>query len=385
MPQFEWQKLSAARCDFSIGLAMFVIGLAKKLLIADSLAEYADHSSPRLQASRLVLRGMGGRPGLCVSAVFRFFGLLGHGDRAVAAFRRRLPLNFNSPYKASNHRVLASLAHDAVSVPSRLSVFPFGGNRQGPIRRHVNLMATMLLGGLWHGAGWNFVIWGGLHGLYLIVNHAWQSLRPNLCKTAGGDEGSNLMDLSLCDACLGFLSILRISRRQFGFIRVVRRQWACRPGVARRADAGCSTADRGAGDYYLPRRYNQFVLNWAWVVVASALVFSFPNSQELLRRYRPAFSKSERSGPGLLSWRPTAQWALIIGFLGYYLLPVAFPSHRVSLLPVLTRVSAISGALVATTLLLVLVLVAAFNVLIDPYGYFRTPAVPGLNSVKSLT
>src|SRR5581483_9403477 len=51
---------------------------------------------------------------------------------------------------------------------------PLGGNRLGEQRRYLNLMATMLLGGLWHGAGWNFVIWGGLHGLFLLVNHAWR-------------------------------------------------------------------------------------------------------------------------------------------------------------------------------------------------------------------
>ena len=53
--------------------------------------------------------------------------------------------------------------------------FPLGGNRKGPVRRHVNLLITMLLGGLWHGAGWNFVLWGGLHGVYLVVNHAWRN------------------------------------------------------------------------------------------------------------------------------------------------------------------------------------------------------------------
>jgi D-alanyl-lipoteichoic acid acyltransferase DltB (MBOAT superfamily) len=56
--------------------------------------------------------------------------------------------------------------------------FPLGGNRQGSVRRYVNLMLTMLIGGLWHGAGWNFVLWGGLHGVYLVTNHLWRTLRP---------------------------------------------------------------------------------------------------------------------------------------------------------------------------------------------------------------
>ena len=54
---------------------------------------------------------------------------------------------------------------------------PLGGNRKGKLRRHVNLLITMLLGGLWHGANWTFLVWGGLHGMYLVINHAWQGLR----------------------------------------------------------------------------------------------------------------------------------------------------------------------------------------------------------------
>src|SRR5262249_38495845 len=65
------------------------------------------------------------------------------------------------------HMTLSRFLRDYLYVP-------LGGNRRGRLRRYVNLMITMLLGGLWHGAGWTFVIWGGLHGLYLVIHHAWQ-------------------------------------------------------------------------------------------------------------------------------------------------------------------------------------------------------------------
>ena len=111
-----------------------------------------------------------------------YFDFSGYSDMAIGLSRMfgvRLPLNFNSPYKAAEHnRVLAPMAHDAFPIPSRLPLLLLGRQSQGPIRRHVNLMTTMLLGGLWHGAGWNFVIWGGLHGTFLIINHVWQALRP---------------------------------------------------------------------------------------------------------------------------------------------------------------------------------------------------------------
>ncbi len=84
----------------------------------------------------------------------------------------RFPLNFASPYKARDIAdVLAPLAHHAEPVPARLRLHSHSAaTGRGEARRNVNLMATMLLGGLWHGAAWNFVLWGGLHGLFLIVH-----------------------------------------------------------------------------------------------------------------------------------------------------------------------------------------------------------------------
>ena len=83
----------------------------------------------------------------------------------------RFPLNFASPYKAANIAEFWRCWHITLSRFLRDHVYiPLGGNRHGEARRNVNLMATMLLGGLWHGAAWNFVLWGGLHGLYLVVH-----------------------------------------------------------------------------------------------------------------------------------------------------------------------------------------------------------------------
>jgi alginate O-acetyltransferase complex protein AlgI len=101
-------------------------------------------------------------------------------------FGVKLPINFDSPYKAASiidfwrrwHMTLSQFLRDYLYIP-------LGGNRNGKVMRHVNLMITMLLGGLWHGANWTFVIWGGLHGLYLVVNHAWRSLFAKRTPTHG--------------------------------------------------------------------------------------------------------------------------------------------------------------------------------------------------------
>ena len=91
-----------------------------------------------------------------------------------------LPINFNSPYKATSiidfwrrwHITLSRFLRDYLYIP-------LGGNRVGNGRCFSNIMVVMLLGGLWHGAGWTFIIWGGLHGIYIVINHGWRQIRPN--------------------------------------------------------------------------------------------------------------------------------------------------------------------------------------------------------------
>jgi len=68
------------------------------------------------------------------------------------------------------------MAYDPIQIFTRLSLYSLGGNRKGPVRQNINLLVTMLLGGLWHGASWSFVFWGCLHGSFLVVNHAFQTL-----------------------------------------------------------------------------------------------------------------------------------------------------------------------------------------------------------------
>ncbi len=94
-------------------------------------------------------------------------------------FSIRLPMNFDSPYQATSviafwrrwHMTLSRFLRDYLYIP-------LGGGRRGRARRYANLLATMLIGGLWHGAAWGFVIWGGLHGVYLVINHFWRRIRP---------------------------------------------------------------------------------------------------------------------------------------------------------------------------------------------------------------
>lgn len=180
MPQFGLAKNYRPRLEnIALGTSFFVIGLAKKVLLADSFAEY---STPIFDATR-----DGATPSAFVAwsgalaYTFQiYFDFSGYSDMAVGLskmFGIDLPLNFNSPYKSLNiidfwrrwHMTLSQFLRDYLYIA-------LGGNRHGRIRRYVNLLTTMLLGGLWHGANWTFVVWGALHGIYLVMNHAWQAV-----------------------------------------------------------------------------------------------------------------------------------------------------------------------------------------------------------------
>ncbi|MGA7713890.1 MAG: MBOAT family O-acyltransferase [Rhizomicrobium sp.] len=178
IPQFSQSRTKAQRdSDLSLGVTLFTIGLAKKTLIAENLAPFADVV---FQAAR---------QGVAVSATDAWLGTLffafqiyfdfsAYTDMALGSscmLGIRLPFNFNSPYKAASIIDFWRRWHVSLSTFLRdYLYFSLGGNKQGKLRRYANLMITMLLGGLWHGANWTFMIWGGLHGTYLIVNHAWR-------------------------------------------------------------------------------------------------------------------------------------------------------------------------------------------------------------------
>jgi len=163
--------------DMLAGVLLFSLGLAKKVLIADQLRFGGDRlfEAVELGIEPSLAEAWFGM--LCYTFQI-YFDFSGYSDMALGLgrmFGLRLPVNFNSPYKAASiidfwRRWNITLSHflrDYLYVP-------LGGNRRGPLLRYANLWSVMLVGGLWHGAGWTFVVWGGLHGLYLAINHAWR-------------------------------------------------------------------------------------------------------------------------------------------------------------------------------------------------------------------
>jgi len=183
MPQFADRRIYRFDVtNFGIGATFFFIGLFKKVVLADGVQPFVGpvfDADPSYQLTFLEAW-----LGALAYTVQLYFDFSGYSDMAIGLsklFNIDLPLNFNSPYKSHNiiefwrrwHMTLSRFLRDYLYIP-------LGGNRHGPLRRHGNLMATMLLGGLWHGAGWNFVMWGGLHGLCLVCNHGWRGFRARV-------------------------------------------------------------------------------------------------------------------------------------------------------------------------------------------------------------
>ena len=178
IPQFESAAAKRPNPHLMLcGLVIFAIGLFKKTCLADGIQPLVGPAfganSPSFDQAWI---------GALAYTFQLYFDFSGYCDMAIGIslmFGIFLPLNFNSPYKATSiidfwrrwHMTLSQFLRDYLYIP-------LGGNRRGRIMRYVNLMITMLLGGLWHGAAWTFVVWGALHGVYLCINHAWNNYGP---------------------------------------------------------------------------------------------------------------------------------------------------------------------------------------------------------------
>jgi alginate O-acetyltransferase complex protein AlgI len=180
MPQFEQRgtyRMNAA--NIAAGLSIFAIGLVKKVVLADGVSPYADSVFDAADGGAVPTRAEGWIGALAYTLQL-YFDFSGYSDMAIGLsllFNVRLPFNFDSPYKAASISDFWRRWHMSLSAFLRDYLYiPLGGNQKGAVRRYVNLMVTMVLGGLWHGASWTFVFWGGLHGLYLVVNHGFRSL-----------------------------------------------------------------------------------------------------------------------------------------------------------------------------------------------------------------
>ena len=319
MPQFALPETYRLRAEnISVGLTMFSIGLFKKVVLADSFAHTADRVFA-VGMSPSLIDAWGGALAYTLQIYFDFSG---YSDMAIGLSRMfgvRLPLNFNSPYKSANivefwrrwHMTLSRFLRDYL-------YFPLGGNRLGEFRRYVNLMITMLLGGLWHGAGWTFVVWGGIHGAYLSLHHLFES------RSKSGSQAV----ASAARKIGGTVATFAVVVVAWVFFR------ATSMGMAGRVLTGMS----GLGAIEVPPRLMRLASPAAeWLaahgVTASShlmidretalllgagllIVWLLPNSQEILGGFDPALGYKPAPSRGLrLAWSPSFAWVTSIAVL----------------------------------------------------------------------
>lgn len=177
MPQFNSLKNKVMNYqNISAGIFLFSIGLFKKIVIADTFAQWANAGFETTQMLNLFEAWA-----TSLSYTFQlYFDFSGYTDMALAVaflFNIRLPINFNSPYKALNIQDFWRRWHITLSRFLRDYIYiPLGGNRYGEFRTYANLFTVFLIGGLWHGASWMFIIWGALHGIAIVIHRAWHQM-----------------------------------------------------------------------------------------------------------------------------------------------------------------------------------------------------------------
>lgn len=300
MPQFARKDTySISQENIAVGLTIFAIGMFKKVIIADSFPEYVNpifsvsHHTTTLSTSEAWL----GALAYCLQLYFDFSG---YSDMAIGLSRLfgiKLPLNFNSPYKATSiidfwrrwHMTLSQFLRDYLYIA-------LGGNRLGKSRRYLNLMITMLLGGFWHGAGWTFIIWGALHGIYLTINHVFREFFPAPTDTTTITARAR--------ALAGWL--LTILGVVIAFV-IFRAESISDALLLLKAMAGIFTLDPEQS----PSIVSHADDGWNLVVWTSCLALFAPNTQEIMNNFRPTSDKVNHQTRW--QWRPSPLLAVTGG------------------------------------------------------------------------
>jgi D-alanyl-lipoteichoic acid acyltransferase DltB (MBOAT superfamily) len=177
MPQFLRKRNAVVHWNnIALGLFIFAVGLFKKVYIADSFAVWAN-SGYEGNSTLSFFDAWG----ISLSYTFQlYYDFSGYSDMAIGAallFNIRLPVNFNSPYQAANIQDFWRRWHMTLSTWLRDYIyFPLGGNKNGEARAFIAIFITFVIGGVWHGAGWMFLVWGCMHGLALCLYKVWSKL-----------------------------------------------------------------------------------------------------------------------------------------------------------------------------------------------------------------
>lgn len=322
MPQFAHSRdRDKRRRDLEIGLTIFCLGFLKKVVLADTAS---------LQANPVFVAAAAGEyltffeawGGALAYSFQLYFDFSGYSDMAIGLARLfgiRLPVNFFSPYRAASiiefwrrwHITLTRFLRDYLYIP-------LGGNRNGTLRTLINLMVTMLLGGLWHGAAWTFVCWGGLHGIYLVINRLWRTLRRYTGWSSEPSRAGRFFSILLTFLCVtigwvlfradNFAAAAQMYAGMFGQNGVV-----LSDGISGSLGSIAEPL-KSAGIRFETGRFLFAWQEWCWLILLAVVAFAFPNVQQLMYRFQAGLMPENLVLlPGRWQWGPTTAWAIFIG------------------------------------------------------------------------
>ncbi|MEO5367236.1 MAG: MBOAT family protein [Magnetococcus sp. WYHC-3] len=313
LPQFENEQTFRFQSDiFSLGISILILGLAKKVLLADKLSTYANPVFDAAAAGEPVSALVAWVGGLAYTFQL-YFDFSGYSEMAIGLalmFGIRLPMNFNAPFKSPSmlefwrrwHMTLSRFLQQYLFMP--LSMMEVRMNLWTmPL---ISFVITMLLGGLWHGAHWTFIVWGLFHGVLLAVNQSWRTLK----KRWGWSKRAGWWNHFLLGVPLTFLCVL---------ISLV---------VFRAADLG--TAWRiyksmlGFGAPASHEVSTVALAAWPWLGLAAILVWWAPNLLQLMRDHQVVTDTlkvpphwTQRGVHPWLLWRPNLLWGVGLSILAF--------------------------------------------------------------------
>ena len=325
LPQFKnSDKPSKFYENISLGFVVFIFGLFKKVVLADGAASYVTPAFMAAESGNI----LSFFPAWAAVLAYTFqiyFDFSGYSDMAIGIskmFGINLPINFHSPYKATSiiefwrrwHITLSRFLRDYV-------YFSLGGNRKGKGRRYINLMVTMLIGGLWHGAGWTFIFWGMLHGIYLIINHSWRALCLQWGKKIGTSWIKDRISQGITFLVVVVAWVFFRAETLNGAVNILESMIGLNGVILPESYRYYLNYLWGIGDYLgglgMEYKYIQF-FSWAQVKVILLLFLissMAPNTLQILDDYKLSIKKFQEKTPSwfhIIRWRPTKLWSLIV-------------------------------------------------------------------------
>jgi D-alanyl-lipoteichoic acid acyltransferase DltB (MBOAT superfamily) len=318
LPHVTWENVI-------VGLMILFLGLFKKVILADGIGPYA---TPVFDAaaggiSIGFFNSWSGALAYTFQLYFDFSGYCDMGIGLSLMFGIKLPLNFYSPYKATSiidfwrrwHMTLSRFLRDYLYIP-------LGGNRKGYSRQYINLVIVMIIAGLWHGAGWTFIIWGALHGLYLVINHGWRRLR----KRIGNDSETHNRFWTMASLVITFISVVVA--------------WVFFRADSLGSATGVLKGMLGMNGFGLPTAYYQamgglgpflekigisFVptpgfasAGVIWIVVSLGICWLLPNAQEYMSKYKPTlddYGSPDTTSRRYFRWEPSIWGAVAMSVI----------------------------------------------------------------------